>query len=326
MRPRTDLAVPVSWLLLPLTSYLLWAIFAVAWWAAGAGLGTSDLALVVSGLGIVGLAASAAASYVVYALMNRANEHSSRTRAVLWSALSELESRIGTTRQEALLPLTSAEEGFYRLSRGEHERSAVLWALLASIPVIGWIFLVAALWFLSRDFAKHSRLEELVLEDLDRTMKGAGLQGVSVRHAPIGARDVLGIAVVTVLLVELLSVFLLGLTGWALSGSLPRVLALYGNSGLLGVLQDPTFSLTIVPVVVVMLIALVLVAIVGAGYVYSSEYGIYVEAWSKDSVPVKSVLESGSRRWRAMAWTLFLSNLITWGPVVIGEAVSGVYW
>ncbi len=213
MRPRTDLAVPVSWLLLPLTSYLLWAIFAVAWWADGAGLGTSDLALVVSGLGIVGLAASAAASYVVYTLMNRANEHSSRTRALLWSALSELESRIGTTRQEALLPLTSAEEGFYRLSRGEHARSAVLWALLASIPVIGWIFLVAALWFLSRDFAKHSRLEELVLEDLDRTMKGAGLQGVSVRHAPIGARDVLGIAVVTVLLVELLSVFLLGLAG-----------------------------------------------------------------------------------------------------------------
>ena len=213
MRPRTDLAVPVSWLLLPLTSYLLWAIFAVAWWAAGAGLGTSDLALVVSGLGIVGLAASAAASYVVYTLMNRANEHSSRTRAVLWSALSELESRIGTTRQEALLPLTSAEEGFYRLSRGEHARSAVLWALLASIPVIGWIFLVAALWFLSRDFAKHCRLEELVLDDVDRTMKGAGLQGVSVRTTPVGSRDVLVATIAIASLIELLSVFLLGPAG-----------------------------------------------------------------------------------------------------------------
>src|SRR5437588_8875 len=121
MRPRTDLVVPVSWLLLPLASYLLWAVLVVSWWAAGAG--------------------------------------------------------IGTAGQGALLALNSAEEGFYRLSRGEHERSAVLWALLASVPIVGWIFLFAALWFLSRDFAKHSRLEGPVLEDMDRTMKGAGSQG-----------------------------------------------------------------------------------------------------------------------------------------------------
>ena len=213
MRPRTDLVVPVSWLLLPLASYLLWAVFVVFWWAGGAGLGTGDLALVVSVLGIVGLAASAAASYLVYALVNRANLHSSRTRALLWNAISGLESRIGTAGQGALLPLTSAEEGFYRLSRGEHERSAVLWALLASVPIVGWIFLVAALWFLSRDFAKHCRLEELVLEDVNRTMKGAGLQGVSVRNTPIGSRDVLGAAVIIASLTELLSVFLLGPAG-----------------------------------------------------------------------------------------------------------------
>jgi hypothetical protein len=213
MRTTTDLAVSVSWLLMPLMSYLLWAGFVVAWWAAGAGVGTINLTLVVSGLGIVGLAASAAASYVVFTLVNRLNMHSSRTRALFWNTISELESRIGTAGQSALLPLSSAQEGFHWLSRGEHERSAVLWALLASVPIIGWIFLLAALWFLSRDMAKHNRLEELVLEDVDRTMKGAGLQGVSVKHAPIGSRDVLGIAVVVVSLVELLSVFLLGLAG-----------------------------------------------------------------------------------------------------------------
>jgi hypothetical protein len=127
--------------------------------------------------------------------------------------MGELGSRIGTTAQEALLPLTSAEEGFYRLSRGERERSAVLWALLASIPVVGWIFQAAALWFLSRDLSKHSRLEELVLEDVDRAMRKAGLQGISVRHAAVGSRDVLGFAVVIVSLIEFLSVFVLGLAG-----------------------------------------------------------------------------------------------------------------
>jgi hypothetical protein len=213
MRSRTDLAVPVSWLLLPLASYLLWAVFVVAWWAAGAGAVASSLTLVVSGLGIVGLAVSAAASRVVYTLVNRANSHSGRTRALLSSAIGELESRIGTTRQGALLSLNSAEEGFYRLSRGEHERSAVLWALLASIPVIGWIFLIAALWSLSRDFAKHSRFEESVLEDLDRAMKGTGLPGVSVQHAPFGSHGVLGIVAGVAVLIELSSVFLLGLVG-----------------------------------------------------------------------------------------------------------------
>ena len=213
MRPRTDLVVPVSWLLLPLASYLLWAVLVVSWWAAGAGMGTEDLALVFSVLGMAGLAASAAASHLVYALVNRGNLHSSRTRALLWNVISGLESRIGTAGQGALLSLNSAEEGFYRLSRGEHERSAVLWALLASVPIVGWIFLVAALWFLSRDFAKHSRLEEPVLEDMDRTMKGAGSQGVSVRSTPVGSHDVLGAAVAIASVIELLSVFLLGPAG-----------------------------------------------------------------------------------------------------------------
>jgi len=213
MRSRTDLAVSVSWLVLPLASYLLWAAFVVAWWAAGAGLGTGTLTFVVGGFGIVGLATSAAASYVVYALVDRANKHSSRTRALLWKGVSELESRSRMTGQEALLPLSSAEEGLYRLSRGEHERSAVLWALLASIPVVGWIFLVVALWLLSRDFARHSRLEEFVLEDIDRTMKGAGIQGISVKHARVGSHDMLGTIVVIAAVIELLSVFLLGPVG-----------------------------------------------------------------------------------------------------------------
>jgi len=213
MRARTDVAVPASYLLLPLASYLLWAVFVVAWWGAGAGLRTGDLALVVSVLGIVGLAASAAASYVVYTLMNRANKHFSRTRALLCRAIDELHSRIGTAGHGALLPLSSADESLYKLSRGEHERSAVMWALLASIPVIGGMFLVAALWLVSRDFTKHARLEELVLEDVDRSMKGNGLQGISVRHASVASRDILGVLVSIVSLIELLSAFLLGPAG-----------------------------------------------------------------------------------------------------------------
>src|SRR5439155_1252354 len=79
MRTETDAEIPIVWLLLPLASYLLWAVFAVAWWSVGPGLGTSSLTPVISGLCILGITASAAGPYVVFRLLNRANEHSGST-------------------------------------------------------------------------------------------------------------------------------------------------------------------------------------------------------------------------------------------------------
>lgn len=213
MRLRTDVEVPVSWLLLPLASYLLWGGFAVAWWSESAGLGPVELSVVTNALAFLGLIASAATSYVVYTLINRGNKHSSRTRALLSSALSTLVTRVGFSRPNALLPLNSAEEGFYKLQREGGERSAVLLALLGLIPFVGWIFLVAGQWLLSRDLAKHTRLEALVLEDVDRTLRTAGLRGIPVKDAHVHSHDFLGFAVVLALLGELFSSVFLGIAG-----------------------------------------------------------------------------------------------------------------
>src|SRR2546428_12790642 len=86
MRTKTVAEIPIARLLLPLASYVLWAVFAVAWWSAGAGLGTSGLTPVISGLAILGIAAAAAGSYVVIMLASRANEHSARSQVLLSSA------------------------------------------------------------------------------------------------------------------------------------------------------------------------------------------------------------------------------------------------
>jgi hypothetical protein len=222
MRTKTDAEIPIIRLLLPLGNYLLWAVFAVAWWSTGAleivGNGISASIIInptpfVAGLGVLGLAASAASSYVVFTLVNRGNEHSSRTRALLLGALGSLEARAGRSGQQALLPLNSAEEGFYNLVRGERERSAVLWALLSLIPFVGWAFLAMAQWRLSRDLAKHSRLEGLVVEDVDRTLRTVGTQGIAVKYAPIRSHDTLGITIVIVSIIELLSSVVLGSVG-----------------------------------------------------------------------------------------------------------------
>jgi len=222
MRTKTDAEIPIVLLLLPLASYLVWAVFAVAWWSTGAseivGNGISASILInptpfAAGLGVLGLAASAASSYVVFTLVNRGNEHSSRTRALLLGALGSLEARARTSGQQTLLPLNSAEEGFYNLVRGERERSAVLWALLSLIPFVGWAFLAVAQWRLSRDLAKHGRLEGLVFEDVDRTLRTVGTRGIPVRYAPIRSHDALGITIVIVSIIELLSSFVLGFVG-----------------------------------------------------------------------------------------------------------------
>src|SRR3989442_10712436 len=101
---------------------------------------------------------------------------------------------------------------------------------------------------------------------------------------------------------------------------LGRLLAamLSPTSGLLGVVLNPAFWLTNIPLAAAVVVSLALVALMGGGWVYSSEYGMYLEAWNNENVPVSSVLSNGSRKWRSMAWTLLLSNLITWGPAAIG--------
>ncbi len=83
-------------------------------------------------------------------------------------------------------------------------------------------------------------------------------------------------------------------------------------------LQNSSYASLIIPIVVLSIIGVVLTAILGAGFVYSSEYGIYLEAWSRDKVSMGSIVHHGARRWKAMAWTFFLSNLITWGPLALG--------
>ena len=108
------------------------------------------------------------------------------------------------------------------------------------------------------------------------------------------------------------------LTGWALQGTLPKFLTEYRVYGLFTAFQDPSFSSWLIVSLAVIGGLLVLVVIIGEGYVYSAEYGTYFEAWNRPSVPVASVLVNGRKKWSDMAWTFFLSNLITWGPAAIG--------
>lgn len=102
----------------------------------------------------------------------------------------------------------------------------------------------------------------------------------------------------------------------AMNGTLSGLLTQLSSRGLtLSLLQNSSYSSLLIPIAVISTIVVLLTAILGGGFVYSSEYGVYLEAWNKDKATIGSIVEHGSRNWKRMAWTLLLSNLITWGPL-----------
>src|SRR5437660_10917827 len=103
------------------------------------------------------------------------------------------------------------------------------------------------------------------------------------------------------------------LTNLAMSGLLSGFISQLTQSGLgLGLFQNSAYASLIIPIVAFSVIGYFLVAILAGGFVYASEYGVYLEAWNKDRVPIRSNVENGARRWRPMAWSLALSDCIDW--------------
>ena len=223
MGKATDFDIPATWLLWPLASYLTWAVFAIVWWAGGIGLGRYSLGalgtiyLDLSGLlgliGIFALATSLGSSFVLYAIMNRINSHSARTQLLLSRTLDALESRIGSQPSPASITLNSAEGSMQILTYAERERSSFLWALLSMIPFIGWIFVIAEQWLVSRDLATHQRLESAVLDDVGRTMKTVGLEGFQWPSVQIHSRNSLAIVAIIICFLESFSTIVLDLRG-----------------------------------------------------------------------------------------------------------------
>ncbi len=138
------------------------------------------------------------------------------------------------------------------------------------------------------------------------------------RHPAIIIPSMLGTAIsvieqsiVTMALVALL-------VNLAMRGLLPGFLSQLGQLGRISNLCGSSlYTSALISLTAVSVIGVIIVAVIGGGFVYSSEYGVYLQAWNRDSVPIASIVQNGSRNWRPMAWTLFLSNLITWGPAAL---------
>lgn len=129
-------------------------------------------------LATIGIAVSAGTSYIVYALIDRRNKHFGRDNALLSTSIDRLLSKTGRDDMKTLINANSAERDFSRMLQEDHERSGILWGLLAMVPYIGSLFTIVVLQLVSRDYRKHATVEGLVLEDIDNTVKSAGSQPI----------------------------------------------------------------------------------------------------------------------------------------------------
>lgn len=62
----------------------------------------------------------------------------------------------------------------------------------------------------------------------------------------------------------------------------------------------------------------IIVLVVASGFVYSAEYGSYWQAREGAHVGVSDVMSRFVEKWRPMAWTMFLSNLMALVPMLVG--------
>ena len=112
------------------------------------------------------------------------------------------------------------------------------------------------------------------------------------------------------------------LTVFAANGLLPSFLnSLAQPGGIFRIFNEPLYQSTVIPVAIASIVIVFLVMIIGSGFVYSGEYSIYLDAWSKDKTSFSSIIENGRRYWKGMGWTFFLANLITWGPVILAYSI-----
>ncbi len=201
-RVRTDFIPSAAWILAPVASFTLWVTIALLPVAVPT-TNTSFPSFLLPTLVLLGLLMSALTGYLVYILVDRRNNHLGRTEAIYGSTLESVRAKTPPEDLKTLLPLSSAEHNFSRLVQQSGERSAVLWGLMATLPYVGWLALIYVLWFLSHDMEKHETREELILQDLERSIVATGGPGMPRREirSPFGNAAAYAVLSLTLLVI-----------------------------------------------------------------------------------------------------------------------------
>jgi hypothetical protein len=159
----------------------------------------------------ISLATSAGTAYIVYAIIDRRNKHFGRDKALLSSIVQSLLSNSRRDDMKTLIAANSAERELSTIIREDHERSGILWGLLAMVPYVGSLFTIIVSQLVSGDYRKHETTENIVLGDIDNAIRSAGFRPISMAQIVQTMADVSGLVLVgsVMLLFAVASSFLL---------------------------------------------------------------------------------------------------------------------
>jgi hypothetical protein len=154
MRGSTDEVLSEVWAFIPLISVIL--IVAV----------TSVLAFTITDFYLytgvtvgIGLVAQILIVILIYKLFNRNNMHN-RRESMLRAATVDMFKRRAAEKgisQSIASQIQTMESINYESRAYEPERSAALWAILPILPLVGWIFMLIALYYLTSYPPGHDR-------------------------------------------------------------------------------------------------------------------------------------------------------------------------
>ena len=128
-----------------------------------------------------GLISSLLYAYLLYLLLSRRNKHFRRQSRFSEDLISYLRSLTSKKGLDAEVGLSNLERTTREMKTTDDEKSAILWTILAFIPVVNVFAILYILYFLGKDFRIHERNEDGFLEDSNRILQSAGLE-LSVRR------------------------------------------------------------------------------------------------------------------------------------------------
>lgn len=175
LRDRTDVRLDPRWILAAISAYAFWILFALSL-ALGFSIPPLDMVQTLGLIGLLGIASSGGISYAVYGLLSRQNKHGERQEAILAEIVRAIRTQESSDNIVVQLPLSSVEQDQHILLEKTHEHSAILWSALVLIPYLGWLFLMIALYLLTRTSNLHDRIEKQLFEDVDRTLVASGFK------------------------------------------------------------------------------------------------------------------------------------------------------
>jgi len=181
-RQKTDRKLSTAWCIFP---FILGAAIAAV--EALFFFGYLDMLTVYTTVGILGILSFVIFVYLLYRLIERRTRHFVREQEFMQDVLAALHSISSSRGVDATYYLAYAEQALSNMRVEEDRKSPAVWSILCIIVPLVSLYVY---YFLMRDFYRHERREDEILQGINGALSYCGLNPITVRRAePIPKRS-----------------------------------------------------------------------------------------------------------------------------------------